>query len=209
MWGRKDEPEAQPASPPAINPAGGPAQELQRAAPAAAAARPASADRGARASAQVGKSIKFKGEISGSEDLVIDGEVEGTIELRDNSLIVGPNGNVRAQIKARAITVQGRLEGNVHAGERIEIRKTGSLEGDLVTPRIVIEDGAVFRGSIDILKPGAVQQRPAPSHKPMPGRAPIVTPTPPMPPAAEAAAAASPGQPPNRPEPQQQQRKSR
>ena len=134
MWGRKDEPEAQPVSAPAVNPAAGQAQESQRPAPAAAAARPASADRGARNNAQVGKSIKFKGEISGSEDLVIDGEVEGTIELRDNSLIVGPNGNVRAQIKARTITVQGRLEGNVHAGERIEIRKTGSLEGDLVTP---------------------------------------------------------------------------
>ena len=206
MWGRKDEPEAQPASAPAVNPAAGQAQALQRQAPAAAA-RPASADRGARNNAQVGKSIKFKGEISGSEDLVVDGEVEGTIELRDNSLIVGPNGNVRAQIKARTITVQGRLEGNVHAGERIEIRKTGSLEGDLVTPRIVIEDGAVFRGSIDILKPGAVPQRPAPSHKPMPERAPIVTSTAPIPPAAEAAAAASPGQAPN--QPQHQQRKSR
>ena len=201
MWGRKDEPEAQPVSAPAVNPAAGQAQESQRPALAAAAARPASADRGARNNAQVGKSIKFKGEISGSEDLVIDGEVEGTIELRDNSLIVGPNGNVRAQIKARTITVQGRLEGNVHAGERIEIRKTGSLEGDLVTPRIVIEDGAVFRGSIDILKPGAVQQ-PAPSRKPMPERAPIVTSTAPIPPTAEAAAG-SPNQ------PQHQQRKSR
>ena len=194
MWGRKDEPEARPASAPAVNPAGGQAQELQRPAPAAAAARPASADRGARNNAQVGKSIKFKGEISGSEDLVIDGEVEGTIELRDNSLIVGPNGNVRAQIKARTITVQGRLEGNVQAGERIEIRKTGSLEGDLVTPRIVIEDGAVFRGSIDILKPGTAPQRPALNRKPAPARAPIVTATPPIPAGVEAAAAASSGQ---------------
>ena len=201
MWGRKDDPASQPSSP-AVNSAAGQAQESQRPTPAA---RPA-ADRAPRATAQVGKSIRFKGEISGSEDLYVDGEVEGNIELRDNALVVGPNGNVRAQTKARAITVQGRLEGNVQAGERIEIRKTGSLEGDLVTPRIVIEDGAVFRGSIDILKPGATQQGAPPSRKPAPGRVPIVTPTPPIPPAAEAAAASSvpaPDRPP------QQQRKSR
>ena len=204
MWGRKDEPASQPSTP-AVNPAAGQAPESQRPAPVATA-RPA-ADRASRAPAQVGKSIKFKGEISGSEDLFVDGEVEGNIELRDNALVVGPNGNVRAQIKARAITVQGRLEGNVQAGERIEIRKTGSLEGDLVTPRIVIEDGAVFRGSIDILKPGATQQRPAPSNRrPTTERAPIVTATPPIPPAAEAAAASSV---PTPERPQQQQRKSR
>lgn len=104
--------------------------------------------------AQIGKSLKVRGEISGNEDLTIDGEVEGTIELKDNSLTIGPNGKVHANVTARSITVLGRLEGNVKAGERVEISKTGSLEGDLVTPRIVIEDGAVFRGSIDILKPG-------------------------------------------------------
>ena len=104
--------------------------------------------------AQIGKSLKVRGEISGNEDLTIDGEVEGTVELKDNSLTVGPNGKVHANVTARSITVLGRLEGNVKAGERVEISKTGSLEGDLVTPRIVIEDGAVFRGSIDILKPG-------------------------------------------------------
>ena len=194
MWGRKDEPETTPRSAPAVNPGASQAQEAQRPAPAAAGARPTVAERGDRAHGQVGKSIKFKGEISGSEDLYVDGEIEGTVELRDNSLTVGPNGNVRAQIKARTITVQGRLEGNVQAGERIEIRKTGSLEGDLVTPRIVIEDGAVFRGSIDILKPGTAPQRPALNRKPAPARAPIVTATPPIPAGVEAAAAASSGQ---------------
>jgi cytoskeletal protein CcmA (bactofilin family) len=104
--------------------------------------------------AQIGKSLKVRGEISGSEDVTIDGEVEGTVELKDNSLTIGPNGKVHANVTAKSITVLGRLEGNVKAGERVEISKTGSLEGDLVTPRIVIEDGAVFRGSIDILKPG-------------------------------------------------------
>jgi cytoskeletal protein CcmA (bactofilin family) len=104
--------------------------------------------------AQIGKSLRLKGEITGSEDLLIDGEVEGTIELKENSLTVGPNGSVKADVSARSITVMGHLCGNVRAGEKIEICKTGSLEGDLSTARIVIEDGAVFRGSIDIVKPG-------------------------------------------------------
>jgi cytoskeletal protein CcmA (bactofilin family) len=104
--------------------------------------------------AQIGKSLRLKGEITGSEDLLIDGEVEGTIELKENSLTVGPNGSVKADVSARSITVMGHLCGNVRAGEKIEICKTGSIEGDLSTARIVIEDGAMFRGSIDIVKPG-------------------------------------------------------
>ena len=115
--------------------------------------------------ALIGKSLKVKGTITGHEDLYVDGEIEGTVELEENSLTVGPNGNVSADVKARDITVLGRLTGNVRAGERIEIRKTGSLEGDLTTSRIVIEDGAVFRGSIDIVKPepsGGPANRPAP-----------------------------------------------
>ena len=100
--------------------------------------------------AQIGKSLKLKGEITGSEDLYIDGEVEGTVELKGNSLTVGPNGNVHADVSARSITILGRLQGNVKVGERTEIRKTGSFGGELVTAQIVIEDGAVFRGSIDI-----------------------------------------------------------
>ena len=189
MWGRKNEPAPAPESAPPVSPSGTRAQESPRPVTPGSGSRPAIAgDRPARPPGQVGKSIRFKGEITGGEDLSVDGEVEGTIELPENSLTVGPNGNVRAHVKARSITVQGRLEGNVQASERIEIRKTGSLEGDLVTPRIVIEDGAQFRGSIDILKPGTPPQAP-PSHKPMPARAPIVTP--PKQPAAEAAVAVS------------------
>jgi cytoskeletal protein CcmA (bactofilin family) len=98
-----------------------------------------------------------KGEIAGSEDLFIDGEVEGKITLQGNNLTIGPNGNVRAEVTAHSITVMGRLEGNVRAADRVEIRRTGSLEGDLVTARIAIEEDAVFRGSIDIVKPGVKQ----------------------------------------------------
>jgi cytoskeletal protein CcmA (bactofilin family) len=111
-------------------------------------------DRSNSSQAQVGKSLQLKGEITGSEDLFIDGEVEGTVELKDNNLTIGPNGNVHADVQARSIIVLGRLRGNVRAGDKVEIRKTGSLEGDLATARIIIEDGAVFRGSIDILQPG-------------------------------------------------------
>ena len=101
---------------------------------------------------RIGKSLILKGEITGSEDLFIDGEFEGTIKLKENSLTVGPNGDVRADVQARSVTVFGRLQGDVNVVERIGICTTGSLEGDVVTPRIVIEDGAVFRGSVDILK---------------------------------------------------------
>jgi cytoskeletal protein CcmA (bactofilin family) len=114
-------------------------------------------DRSNSSQAQVGKSLQLKGEITGSEDLFIDGEVEGTVELKDNNLTIGPNGNVHADVQARSIIVLGRLRGNVRAGDKVEIRKTGSLEGDLATARIIIEDGAVFRGSIDILQPGRAE----------------------------------------------------
>ncbi len=109
--------------------------------------------------AHIGKSVVVKGEIASSEDLFVDGEVRGAIQLRDHALTVGPNGKVEANVTAREIVVQGSLNGNVHATDKIEIRKTGSLLGDLTTARIIIEDGAYFKGSIDILKPG---QKPEP-----------------------------------------------
>lgn len=160
MWGR-NEPEA-PSSPT-------PRPEAQRMPvaeqppppkpvappPAAAPQRPTNPSPGN--AAQLGKSLRVKGEIAGSEDLYIDGEVEGKITLQGNNLTIGPNGNVRAEVTAHSITVLGRLEGNVRAADRVEIRKTGSLEGNLVTARIAIEEDAVFRGSIDIVKPGAKQ----------------------------------------------------
>jgi cytoskeletal protein CcmA (bactofilin family) len=161
MWGRKEDSSTTTPETPAARPAS--PLDTSRPSPSGAVARSAaSADRSARTQAQIGKTLKLKGEMTGSEDVYVDGEVDGTVELRENNLTVGPNGNVRANVKARSITVLGRLEGNVQAGERIEIRKTGSLVGDLVTPRIVIEDGAVFRGSIDILKQGATTEKPAP-----------------------------------------------
>jgi cytoskeletal protein CcmA (bactofilin family) len=159
MWGRKDEPEA-PSSPmprqepPRVMSAEPPPKPVASP-PSAAAPRPTNPAPGN--AAQLGKSVRVKGEIAGSEDLYIDGEVEGKITLQGNNLTIGPNGNVRAEVTAHSITVLGRLEGNVRAADRVEIRKTGSLEGDLVTARIAIEEDAVFRGSIDIVKPGTKQ----------------------------------------------------
>ncbi len=150
-----------------------------------------------RSIATIGKSVLVKGQLSGSEDLYIDGEVEGTVELRDHNLTVGPNGRVNASLHARDIVVLGKVKGNVQASDRLEIRKSGSLVGDIVTARVVIEDGAYFKGSIDIQKaPAAV-----PAAKAEPRRAEVsaigtataASPPASAAPASPAAAPASPG----------------
>jgi len=101
-------------------------------------------------SVSIGKSIVIKGEVSGSEDLTIEGQVEGKIELRDHILSVGASGRVQAHIVAKAIVVHGEVTGNLTAAERVEIRENGTVEGDIVAPRVAIADGAKFRGSIDM-----------------------------------------------------------
>ncbi len=105
--------------------------------------------------ATIGKSVVVKGELSGSEDLVIDGEVEGSITLRGQTLTVGPNGRVRANIEARNLILYGRVDGDIHATDRVDLRKSASLSGNISTARISIEDGAFFKGGIDIQKPEA------------------------------------------------------
>jgi cytoskeletal protein CcmA (bactofilin family) len=102
--------------------------------------------------ASIGKAVKIVGQIFSREDLYIDGDVEGTIEAFDHKLTIGPNGNIRAGIKAREVVALGAIQGNVEASDRIEIRKEAKLVGDIKTARIVIEDGAYFKGSIDIVK---------------------------------------------------------
>jgi len=105
--------------------------------------------------AHIGKSVVVRGELSGSEDLYLDGEVEGSIELREHHLTIGPHGRVRASVNAREVVVHGELNGNVHGTERVELKKSAVLSGDIVTQRIVIEDGAVFKGSIDTQRQAA------------------------------------------------------
>ena len=100
--------------------------------------------------ATVGKSVSIKGELSGREDLFLDGRLEGSIQLSESSLTIGPNGNVRANISAKDVTVAGTLDGNIAAGGRTEIRKTAVVNGDVRTRRIAIEEGAYFKGKLEI-----------------------------------------------------------
>ena len=119
--------------------------------------------------ATIGKSLVVKGEVSGSEPLYIDGKVEGTINLPGNRVTVGRNGQVAANIIAREVVVLGKVRGNVHASDRVDIRSEGSLTGDVAAARISIEDGAYFKGGIDIRKPGETkngQPQPVASAEP-------------------------------------------
>jgi cytoskeletal protein CcmA (bactofilin family) len=104
--------------------------------------------------ATIGKSLVVKGEVSGSESLYIDGKVEGAINLPGNRVTIGRNGQVAANISAREIVVLGKVRGNCQASDRVDIRSEGSLTGDVIAARISIEDGAFFKGGIDIRKPG-------------------------------------------------------
>src|SRR5580704_14860280 len=100
--------------------------------------------------AQIGKSVVVKGELSGSEDLYVDGQVEGSIALKGNSLTVGPNGQVKASVDAKGVVVQGKLDGNIQASDRVELRKSAIVNGDIATQRIAIEEGAFRKGKVDI-----------------------------------------------------------
>jgi cytoskeletal protein CcmA (bactofilin family) len=120
-----------------------------------AAPRPATATSASTADqATIGKSLVIKGEVTGSESLYIDGRVEGSINLSGNRVTVGRNGVVAANINAREIVVLGKVRGNLTASDRVDIRSDGSLTGDVVAARISIEDGAFFKGGIDIRKGG-------------------------------------------------------
>ena len=112
----------------------------------------------------IGKSVVIKGELNGSEDLTIEGQVEGTIQLRDHVLTIGPNGRIKAQVFAKAVIVLGEVIGNITASEKIDIRDNGSVDGDIVSPRVAIAEGAHFRGSVDMQRQGAAapaQPKPA------------------------------------------------
>src|SRR5271154_3438920 len=116
--------------------------------------------------AVLGKSVIVKGQIFSREDLTIDGEVEGTVELQEHRLTVGPNGRLTASVKAREIVVLGTVHGNVETTDKIEIRKDAKLVGDIKTARIVIEDGAYFKGNIDIVRADAPRPAEKSSSKP-------------------------------------------
>jgi cytoskeletal protein CcmA (bactofilin family) len=163
-----------PANPPTPNQPNTPVKNPAQGAPAAAPAMearpaqtaeptPAPANRNAvlntQEQATIGKSLVIKGEVTGSESLYIDGKVEGSINLPGNRVTVGRNGQVNANINAREVVVLGKVRGNLNASDRVDIRNEGSLTGDVVAQRISIEDGAFFKGGIDIRKPGQPQQK--------------------------------------------------
>jgi cytoskeletal protein CcmA (bactofilin family) len=159
MWGNKKPETPQAAQPETknlpVNPPPKPAAATWEGATAMStdAMRPlgATAD---RSTARLGPSLHVKGEISGNEDLTIDGSVEGLVQLDERKLTVGATAKVTADIIAREVVVYGTVKGNLRAKDRIEIKKDGSVNGDLTTARIMIEDGAYFKGSIEIDKSG-------------------------------------------------------
>jgi len=115
----------------------------------------------------IGKSVIIKGELAGSEDLTIEGHVEGKIELKDHILTIGPNGKIKAQVFAKSVIVQGEVNGNVTATDKVDIRDGGSVDGDIVSPRVAIAEGAHFRGSVDMQRKAAAAP-PQPAAKPQP-----------------------------------------
>jgi len=105
----------------------------------------------------IGQSIQIKGELTGNEDLTLEGKVDGKIFLKDHNLTVGSNGRITADIHAKNVTVIGEVMGNITADDKVEVAETGSMKGDIVAPRVVLADGAKFRGSIDMdAKPRSV-----------------------------------------------------
>ncbi len=138
----------------------------------AGAVRPSAKD-----NAQIGKSVVVKGALSASEDMTIDGLVEGTIELRQNVLTIGPNGKIMAKILAKSVVVLGHVHGNITAVEKIDIRDSGSVDGDLVSPKVAISEGAHFRGSIDMQRAGEKAEAKAAETKPPVAPSPAAPPT--------------------------------
>ncbi len=163
MWNKKEEPPApRPASAPPVQAA--PVPEIRKE-PVPVSSTPYRVpESDPRNTATIGKAVKIVGQIFTKEDLYVDGDVEGTIESQDNKVTIGPNGRVQAGIKAREVVILGQVKGNVEAADKVDIRKDARLEGDIVSARISIEDGALFKGSIDIRK-----------ADPKPGTGPTIT----------------------------------
>ena len=152
MW--KCDEAVKPTSQP--TPAAAPvASNVQPSAPVAQQAEPRRIERDL---VNIGKSVVIKGELSGSEDLTIEGHVEGKIELKDHLLTIGPNGRIKAQVFAKAVIVLGEVNGNVTASEKVDIRDGGSVDGDIISPRVAIAEGAHFRGSVDMQRKGGQAQ---------------------------------------------------
>lgn len=133
--------------------------------PATAAPRPEAINRPPASSgerAAIGRSISIRGDVTGDEDLVIHGNIEGTVDLKQHTVTIGADGRVKAEVAARNVTVEGEVVGNIRAQEHAVLRSTARVEGDLTAPRVVMEEGAVFRGRIDMSEHGEKTARPKP-----------------------------------------------
>jgi cytoskeletal protein CcmA (bactofilin family) len=183
MWNKRKEEEYPPKPAAAPAPAASQAKENT---PMSSNPTPSHSASESRGPAIIGKSVMIKGQIFSREDLTIDGEIDGSVELHEHRLTVGPNGKLQAGVKAREVVVLGTIHGNVEASDKIDIRKDAKLVGDIKTARIVIEDGAYFKGSIDIARPEVSRTAAPAQSKPA-----TVTPSANTAPAATAAAADS------------------
>ena len=150
MWKRDEA--VKPSGPTAATPVPGPTPAAPAPAPRVDDARPSGRD-----VVNIGKSVVIKGELNGSEDLTVEGHVEGRVELREHVLTIGPNGRIKAEVFAKAVIVLGEITGNVTASEKVDIRDKGSVDGDIVAPRVAIAEGAHFRGSVDMQRAGGAK----------------------------------------------------
>lgn len=165
MWNkrREDEP-PRPYSPPSPPPAAQSHSDIRKEATHVSTPVGRFEPENRAASASIGKAVKIVGQIFSREDLYVDGDLEGTVEALEHKLTIGPNGNIKATVKAREVVALGSITGNVEATDKIDIRKDAKLVGDIRTARIIIEDGAYFKGSIDIVKPEPAKAAPKPQQ---------------------------------------------
>jgi cytoskeletal protein CcmA (bactofilin family) len=158
----------------AVRPASGPAAMTPQVPPPAAAGTTPRLEAGQNMEkdiVNIGKSVVIKGELNGSEDLTIEGHVEGTIQLKEHVLTIGPNGRIKAQVFAKSVIVLGEVTGNVTASDKVDIRDNGSVDGDIVSPRVAIAEGAHFRGSVDMQKKAAAPEKGKAAGSPQPAAA--------------------------------------
>ena len=174
MWKRDDAVKPTPPGGSSPSPAGTPSpQPMPSHNTAPATERSSEGIRGMeKGPVNIGKSVIIKGELTGSEDLTIEGHVEGKIELRQNVLTIGPNGKIKAQVFAKAVIILGEVTGNVTATEKVDLRDNGSVDGDIAAPRVAIAEGAHFRGSIDMQRAGGKPQDSKPASQPAAASAP-------------------------------------
>jgi cytoskeletal protein CcmA (bactofilin family) len=150
MWRRDEAPNPMPSQPQPEKQA--PRPETLRSSPPVAGER-----------ATIGRSITIRGEVSGDEDLLIQGQVEGSVDLKDQSVTVGREGKVKANITGRMVTVEGEVEGNLKADEQVILKSSARVQGDIVAPRVALEDGATFRGGIDMGVSPTKEERTSPA----------------------------------------------